>query len=459
MSFKEVATQVEWKVAPQEFEFKDEVSVFFDVDSYKGKVIPLPQLNEEIFTYFAEHLRRPTSRKAYWNGKRWRHPDGTNYSDVFMLAAETARTPIIRERFEAEGLGWERGGMLAEKELPFLLISLPGGVYRTKYGAKNMTFLVEYIGIENGEKMYQVTSIPSHEMNAVEHTKAVMSVVGEVVDGDPNFLISNPLVAVALLDGINKMSNLDQMANYLGYMNYQEITKLAQKSLEVEGDSFSGERRNLMVEYFAQAFYDAQSNVFYSEQKREVIQKVLADKMRYYFALEAGSELIGKTFEELREQISQNISDGVTLIEHARSRKNVVTLTNSQVLELWEIQERENWRMRILRSNEKALESYRATGCVISTRLDNGNYWNELIVDSRGQSQLNNLFGGEVRVGYESNEQASKELGDGETACYKCPVCESEGHNPGGDVKRQGSELVCQANPEKHRINYNPQAG
>jgi hypothetical protein len=51
----------------------------------------------------------------------------------------------------------------------------------------------------------------------------------------------------------------------------------------------------------------------------------------------------------------------------------------------------------------------------------------------------------------DSKSESSTELSDGETACYPCPLC-------GGEVKRQGSELVCQKNPEQHHIKYQSQA-
>ncbi len=51
----------------------------------------------------------------------------------------------------------------------------------------------------------------------------------------------------------------------------------------------------------------------------------------------------------------------------------------------------------------------------------------------------------------ERDGESSKELSDGETACYPCPMC-------GGEVKRRGSELVCQKNPEQHHIKYQSQA-
>ncbi len=51
----------------------------------------------------------------------------------------------------------------------------------------------------------------------------------------------------------------------------------------------------------------------------------------------------------------------------------------------------------------------------------------------------------------DSDSGSSSELSDGETACYPCPMC-------GGEVKRRGSELVCQKNPSEHHIKYESQA-
>lgn len=70
---------------------------------------------------------------------------------------------------------------------------------------------------------------------------------------------------------------------------------------------------------------------------------------------------------------------------------------------------------------------------------------NNLMSDAYGLDDRMMLMTGE-----KPETEKSSELADGETACYPCPLC-------GGEVKRSGSELVCQKNPSDHHIKYQSQ--
>lgn len=418
--------------------------VFFNVEAYRGKIIPIEQMIEETYTYFAEHLKVPTIRRASWNGKQWHHPDGTPYDDVFDQAIASAERADIYKRYGSEKKGWASAGALANKLEPFLIVSLPGTVYRNKYGAKNMTYYAAPIGKEGDEIIYDVLSIPSEEMTGDVHAKAVLEVVGEILERDPDQLVSTSFMATAAISALN------DMCEQLGHVDYENLQNVARKSLESQDDPKSWVRRNQMVDYFAHAMYDAQSNVFMSDSKKMVTQGVISEAMRYFFAMEAGSSYSGKDFTDLESKITSYILDGITKQTIEQSTRNrSATMSDQEKLNLWEIREREGRRMFDLTNNKKALDSYRVIACNTTRESGVGNLWNEYKIDPF--SPMIDTFGNEINYG---SEEGNKELADGETACYKCPVCESEGHNPGGDVKRQGNELVCQANPEKHRINY-----
>lgn len=416
--------------------------VFFNVESYRGKILPLEQLIEETYTYFSEHLKVPTIRRAYWNGSNWRHPDGTSYDDVFDQAITTAQRSDIHKRYEFEKKGWESAGSIANHLKPFLIISLPGTVYRNKYGANNMTYYADPVGREGDEVVYDILSIPSEEMSGDIHAEVVLELVGEVLERDPDLLVSSSFVVTGGIGALN------DMCERLGHLDYNNLQKVARKSLESQDDPKSWVRRNQMVEYFAGAIHDAQTNVFMSDSKKMTTQGAISEAMRYFFAMEAGSSYSGKEFAELESKISSYILDGITKKSIEQNNMNHSTrMTDEEKLNLWQIRERDGRRMFDLTSNKKALNSYRVIACNTIRENETGGLWNEYKIDPLSSNPRMDVYGNEINSG---PEEENKELSDGETACYPCPLC-------GGEVKRQGGDLVCQKNPEQHHIKYQSQ--
>lgn len=445
--------------------------VFFNTALYEGKNIPYFQFREEVFTYFAEHLRRPTKRVAYWDGTHWSHADGTHYDDMFDQAIASVDDGDVRLRFAAEGKGWQNGGELANQLKNFVIISLPGNVYRNPgYGAKNMTYYARAVGKANGIVTYEILSIPSRELTAAEHAAAALSVVGEVSETDPNWLVSHPL-PVAVIGNLNELQeNLDTMAEKLDYADFAEIEMQAEKTLEAENDPLSTVRREQMVDYFAAAMHDAQSNVFLTPEIRQQTLKVLGDMMHYYFSLEAGSEFAGKEFSQVENLIAQHITDALMISTMDARSQSFDVMSEAEKLAWWECSERNEERMSVLRANEKAYDSYQVTGCAISFGREDGLMWNTALLNPLEQNQRDSLFQGDVSVGYEdspiksSDDEKTVSLDgtvytlsqvklQGEKACYHCPVCQKEAIT--SSVFEFKGYMVCESTPEEHHIKKN----
>ncbi len=418
--------------------------VFFDPDVYEGRGVSLEQFREEVLTFLAEHLMKPTRRYADYTEGEWYHPDGRSYTEFFRSAARSARNGEVKARFFAEGVGWERAKEIAANGDPFVILSPPGDVYRTAGGAKSMTFVALPVRGEVGEKgaRYAVYSIPSEELRVGEHVAAALAMVGRISERDPNALVATPYLATASLGA------LDSLACGLGYESFAVIGRHAEEVLAAEGDGFASERRGQMVEFFARAFDELQGSVWYGSEERAKRRRALSDVMHYYFSLEAGAEFVGREFREIEGEIKQYIWDevfkGDGREENARGSRDYWGTS------LAEIRERDLWRMSRILENERAHASFVATGCAMS--IDAGEGGNSLLL-SRAETGFWGNWEERFLPGGTAQREAEK-LSEGDKTCYKCPVCKSSGIHPEGDVHLRGGYLVCSTKPDEHRIRY-----
>jgi len=399
------------------------MNVFFNILAYEGKEIPIEQLIEEVGTFFAEHLLKPTIRMAYYDGTDWFHPDGTRYNQIFGEAVAVS-TGHVKERFLAEKQGWNNaGGIAAYGKEAFFIMSEPGDVYRnyekTNDNANSLTYVALPMGNEvrelAGERRsvngYRVISIPSRELTTIEHfeaasrlfvnTETLVEALRVAQEMGANYTVSSPFVTQATIEALNNL------ATGLDFENFEEIVRLAEKIYEANNDPKAEKRRSQLSEYFAQALKTTNESVFNNRERRRATMEAIAEVMHYYFSLESGAAYVGLEFEDIVSDLEQHILDEtankIPLPSIWRNLDDEVDLA---------VREREAMRMAFLRNNSRAWQSYQVTGCVVSMRVDGDP------LQGLGIYDVANIAGG---YGYETETTTANS--NSEMKCVECPKC------------------------------------
>lgn len=315
---------------------QSEGTVFFNFEiMLQGPEFPKSRLRENVEKFAAEHFFKATSRLAYFDGQEWFHPDGEPYGDFFDRAVDYHKNnPRLVERFRAEKDGYINAGKIinAQREMgidnpAWVIGSPPGEVYRNKsFATRNVTFISVPIcerAVSLGgrkEKVYQeyqMYVIPSEEMETSEHWKKIVNagelnltlntlgILPDMIDEDnANFVVATP---VLLHDSI-------ELIQSLGYLDFDEVSREADKMLELDKDPMAVQRRTDMIDYFTEKMWVYVSRRSELTEQDRLKLKSLTDVMHDYLSSEGGFEYVGMSFAKVRLMI-----EGHTLIYYRDS--------------------------------------------------------------------------------------------------------------------------------------------
>ena len=377
--------QNEWKVG----EAKKVVN--FDPWIYATHSERLAILEEDLSTYFAECLMLSTAGNVTLDKEKgFLHKSGVAYRDLTKGAVKHySSNPDAVERFEAEGLGFERAQELVEYFMkigaplpPFIIGSPPGNVYDVgEKHSKSMTYVAVPLGYDDlGRPLYKLIAIPTKEIsvsdhwsieNEVSNIQKSLQILGMVgVENSAIGLVQLP----ALLEDLP--TALKRLAKALQFESWDDIESDIRTSslLEIDNDRTSIRRKSMLnwaTRTIRQLVADGQPRSEF-ESFQETIRQVFAAERGGKYATDEyiDSELVVLEMEQLfvgnggnpeyaKLFVKQNLNE---LMINESNSWVYGDLSYRETVYLLAQRVRGNV-MGWIRGNVEAFDSYVGTGC------------------------------------------------------------------------------------------------
>lgn len=441
--------------SPEQLRFKRD----FDSSLFTEET-PFAEIAHKVSTYMGEKLFMPGYQEIQIGFDGSLDPE---YTALMQKSIDYWRAQGDYEtvhRFEMELVGMKRLAIQVSMQIErdrnssarHIIGSDPGSTYGTEEGAKSVVFVGEVKRLTENGIVYGQYAIPIEllELLSLYEKMTKISVV-ELTD-----ITAEELVAYAA----PLIGTLNEVADIFGQGNWDQIVEKATNQLRLDKDQYGVERRQELIRYYSNLIHSA----LHEGRDREYLN-IIDESMRRVFALEAGaSELLGLRKDRVKEIVERNLIDvkaeKMGLFTRQLSREQITWFEEYYQVSLSEVMEYRGWMTNVFQTNPLARRAL-VTGCGGGVNIDlNSNPWGGIESWAGGYS-----YDAPTEVGFEmmsefgyqetTTSSSAESLEDGDTACYRCPVCESEGHNPGGEVKRKGSYLVCQDKPDQHYIEYN----
>lgn len=446
-----------WAVSsrPEQLRFKrDFDSSLFTVET------PLVEIVHKVSTYMGEKLFMPGYQEIQIGFDGSLDPE---YLGLMQKSIDYWRAHGDYEtayRFEMELVGMKRLAVQVSMQISVdqnsparhIIGSDPGTTYGTEEGAKSVVFVGEVKRVAENGIVYGQYAIPLELLELLSLYEKMTKISAIELTN----ITAEELVAYAA----PLIGTLSEVAEVFGQGSWDQIVEKAANQLRLEKDKYGVERRQELIRYYSNLIYKA----LQEGRDREYLN-IIDESMRRVFALEAGAnELLGLREDRVKEIVEKNIIDvkaeKMGLFTKQLSREQIAWFEENYQVSMSEVMEYRDWMTTVFRTNPLARMAL-VTGCGGGVNIDlNSNLWGglESWAGGYGYDMTTEAgFGMMDSFGYQetTTSSSSESLEDGDTACYRCPICESEGHNPGGEVKRRGSYLVCQDKPDKHYIEYN----
>lgn len=326
----------------------------------------------------------------------------------------------------------------------------PGITYGTEEGAKSVVFVGEVKRLTENGIVYGQYAIPLELLELL----SLYEKMSKISTVELTNITAEELVAYAA----PLIGTLNEVAEIFGQGSWDQVVEKAANQLRLEKDQYGLERRQELIRYYSNLIYKA----LQEGRDREYLN-IIDESMRRVFALEAGAnELLGLREDRVKEIVERNLIDvkaeKMGLFTKQLSREQITWFEENYQVSMSEVMGYRDWMTTVFRTNPLARRAL-VTGCGGGINIDlNSNPWGGIESWAGGYAyDVPTEVGFEMMgsFGYqETVTETTETLNEGDTACYRCPVCESEGHNPGGEVKRRGSYLVCQDKPDQHYIQY-----
>lgn len=422
------------------------------VESYLGEKLFMPRYEEIRFGYDGsldpKYVEFMTRSITYWRERG-------DYRAAY--------------RFEMELQGMKQLAWLVSQQVAqdrstparHIIGSDPGLTYATEEGAKSVVFIGEVKSLTPNEIVYGQIAVPLELLTLIALYEKIEQVAdfnkaAELTGVVLSEITSETLVAYA----VPLCATLNDVAEVFGQGSWGEVVKKAEDQLRLENDPLAKERRTGLVQYYADAIYQA-----IQEGRDKEYLNIIDESMRRVFALEAGAkEFLGLGSEHVKKIIERNILDVraeyLGIFTRNVTREQIHWFEDHYQVSVREIIQYRDWMTNVLRENPLARRAL-LTGCGGGNSIDlNNNPWGAVEKWAGRYEYAEPVLAGFDLMsyyGYQTTSTESEILHEGDTACYRCPVCESEGHTPGGEVKLKSGNLVCQRKPEEHYIKYEPQ--
>lgn len=480
--FKEVVTkEVQWVVAPPEFvvgsdteyldterEPRESFSRDFDSDLF-GTDTPYGEIEHKVKSYLGEKLFMPRYEEIRFGYDGSLDPEYVKFMTRSITHWRELGDYTTAYRFEMELQGMKQLAWLVSQQVSqdrstparHIIGSDPGSTYASDEGAKSVVFIGEVKRLTPKEIIYGQIAIPLELLTLLALYEKIERVadfnkVAELTGVVLSEITAESLVAYAA----PLLATLNEVAEQFGQDSWEQVVEKAKDQFKLEHDPRGEERRRELVRYYATMIYKA-----VQEGRERSYLNTIDESMRRVFALEAGaSELLGLGAEHVESIVERNLLDvkaeQMGMFTKKLTREQIRWFEDHYQVSITEIMQYRGWMTTVFRENPLARRAL-MTGCGGGNRVDTAfSPWGgvETFAGGYGYSEPS-LAGFDLMTeyGYQSTTTESETLHEGETACYPCPVCESEGHKPGGEVKLQSGYLVCQRKPEEHYIEYQSQ--
>lgn len=480
--FKEVVTQeTQWVVAPPEFVVGRETA-YLDHDTPIGESFtrdfdsslfklstPYGEIEHSVESYLGEKLFMPRYQElriGYDGSLDPEYLDFMTRSVTFWRERGDYRTAY---RFEMELQGMKQLAWLVSQQVSHdrstparhIIGSDPGQTYSTEEGGKSVVFIGEVKRLTPKEIIYGQTAVPLELLTLLSLYEKIEQVADFKKTAELTGVVLSEITAESLVAyAVPLLGTLNEVAEVFGQGSWEEVVKKAEDQLRLENDPMAKERRAGLVRYYADAIYKA-----LHEGRGKDYLNIVDESMRRVFALEAGAkELLGLGSEHVKKIVERNMLDvkaeQLGIFTKKATREQILWFEDHYKVSITEIMQYRGWMTTVFRENPLAKRAL-ITGCGGGISIDlNNSSWGGIETFAGGYGYAEPTIAGfDVMsdFGYQANTTESEVLQEGDTACYTCPVCESEGHKPGGEVKLRGGNLVCQRKPEEHYIKYEPQ--
>lgn len=295
----------------------------FDLAFYDSETISADVIEHHVSSFFGEKLMKPRV-EPLWVGRNGELDP--NYIAMMERSIQYWREKGDEravERFSKELEGAKNTTSLiiessrdSKEPQPIILnASDPGNFYVDQEGRKkSVTFVwVKQSSEESGWK-YLVYSLPTKHLGLEEHwgivkdladihkTEEILKQSLREEDLSANALIAFPLLLNSLIH------DLDDVAEKMGYSNWDEIERISADQLALENDASAKERREKLVTDFSMRIFFA-----VKDQRPLEYQEALVAAMSDTLALEAGGEYLGLSAKHIEEEIEKNVQLALAL--------------------------------------------------------------------------------------------------------------------------------------------------
>jgi len=450
---------------PQEIFSRDFDSNLFRIDT------PYVEIEHKIASYLGEKLFMPRYEEIRFGYDGSLDPEYVGFMTRSITHWREKGDYQSAYRFEMELNGMKQLASLVSIQVSqdrstsarHIIGSDPGPTYSTEEGAKSVIFVGEVKRLTPNEIIYGQIAVPLELLTLLTLYEKIRKVADYEKAAELTGVVLPEITAESLVAyAVPLIASLNEVAEEFGQGSWEEIVKKAEDQLRLENDPLAKERRDELVSYYANAIYQA----LQEGRDREYLN-IIDESMRRVFALEAGAkELLGLGAEHVERIVERNLLDvraeQMGIFAKKATREQIRWFENHYQVSITEIMQYRGWMTTVFRENPLARRAL-MTGCGGGINIDLNNSplgGVETWAGGYGYAEpTQSGFDTMTDFGYQANTTESEVLHEGDTACYTCPVCESEGHTPGGEVKLKGGNLVCQRKPDKHYIKYDPQAG
>lgn len=346
---------------------------FYDPETISGDIV-----EHHVSSFFGEKLMKPRveSLMVGSNGELdpnyiammersihyWREKGDERAVERFSKELEGAKNIV--------SLIIESSRDTKEPQPIILNASDPGDFYVDEEGRKkSVTFVWVKQSSEESGWRYRVYSLPTKYLGLEEHWEIVKGLADfhktkEILNqtlGEEN-LSANALIAFPLL--LNSLiHDLDDVAEKMGYSNWNEIEKISEDQLALENDVSAKERRAKLVTDFSM-------RIFFAVKDRRSLeyQEALVAAMSDTLALEAGGEYLGLSANHIENEIDKNIQLSLALrhkIFELGSYADVQRLSQDLDIRFGDLDQLFLHYQQITQSfhNNPIAQAARATGC------------------------------------------------------------------------------------------------
>ncbi len=434
-----------------------------------NSLTPFPEIEHKVASYLGEKLFMPRYEEIRFGYDGSLDPEYVDFMTRSITFWRERGDYQSAYRFEMELQGMRQLAWLVSQQVSqdkstparHIIGSDPGLTYSTEEGAKSVIFVGEVKRLTPKEIIYGQIAVPLEMLTLLTLYEKIQKVADFTQAAELTGIALAEITAESLVAyAVPLIGSLNEVAEIFGQGSWEEVTNKAEDQLRLQKDPLAKERRNGLTTYYAKAIYQA-----LQEGRDKEYLNIIDESMRRVFALEAGAkELLGLGPEHVKKIVERNILDvraeSLGIFSKKVTSEQVRWFEQHYQVSITEIMQYRGWMTTVFRENPLARRAL-LTGCGGGVSIDfNNNPWGGIETWAGGYDYAQPSLAGFDLIadfGYQTTTTESEVLHEGDTACYTCPVCESEGHTPGGEVKLRGGNLVCQRKPEKHYIKYEPQ--